>query len=380
MKLLEEHLVEKYEGRFTIEQLVNEGIPKLFLKIEAVKKQIAKLEADRKKAVVPYNKEKDPAKREKLLNILKDLTKKINALRKNLIQMQDMEDKYVASMGVNDELEISEDIDLAVNRSVFGFEPPLGPEHSSSETQRKKRLDALERQSHEFIKTVVVPQLEDAMGQHIVPESFRLNIVQKKGQVNVLFDYPGTLKGELVGVLPDVLIELVPRADDVPNQVRTITPTLYEVFPEILGQGSFEVPVLLPERTFLEKLFFIHESLLGLNPDGDRKSRHYYDLHKMYHSGVFDRIKASPELVEVVIAHRKTFFRYNNLDYDRLLHFGVGVVPSSDHLARWRADYDKTIDLIYHDRPSFDDLMVFAQKLEYEYNTWTRSRSGFAGS
>ena len=112
MKTLEEHLVERYNGKVTIEQLVSEGIPKLFLKIEAVKKQIAKLEADRKKAVVPYNTEKDPAKREKLLNILKDLTKKINALRKNLIQMQDMEDKYVSSLGVNDELELSEDIDL----------------------------------------------------------------------------------------------------------------------------------------------------------------------------------------------------------------------------------------------------------------------------
>ena len=112
MKTLEKHLVEKYEGKFTIEQLVNEGIPKLFLKIEAVKKQIAKLEADRKKAVVPYNKEKDPAKRERLLNILKDLTKKINSLRKNLIQMQDMEDKYVSNLGVNDELEISEDTDI----------------------------------------------------------------------------------------------------------------------------------------------------------------------------------------------------------------------------------------------------------------------------
>ena len=32
MKLLEQHLVEKYEGKFTIEELVNEGIPKLFLK------------------------------------------------------------------------------------------------------------------------------------------------------------------------------------------------------------------------------------------------------------------------------------------------------------------------------------------------------------
>lgn len=112
MKLLEQHLVEKYEGKFTIEELVNEGIPKLFLKIEAVKKKIAKLEADRKKAVVPYNKEKDSTKKEKLLNILKDLTKKINSLRKNLIQMQDMEDKYVSNMGVGDELELSEDTDL----------------------------------------------------------------------------------------------------------------------------------------------------------------------------------------------------------------------------------------------------------------------------
>jgi len=112
MKLLEEHLVEKYEGKFTIEQLVNEGIPKLFMKIEAVKKEITKLEADRKKAVVPYNNEKDPAKREKLLNILKDLTKKINARRKNLVQLQDMEDKYVSNLSADAELELSEDTDL----------------------------------------------------------------------------------------------------------------------------------------------------------------------------------------------------------------------------------------------------------------------------
>jgi hypothetical protein len=112
MKLLEEHLVEKYEGKFTIEQLVNEGIPKLFMKIEAVKKEITKLEADRKKAVVPYNNEKDPAKRGKLLNILKDLTKKINARRKNLLQLQDMEDKYVSNLSADAELELSEDTDL----------------------------------------------------------------------------------------------------------------------------------------------------------------------------------------------------------------------------------------------------------------------------
>ena len=114
MKLIEEHLVEKYEGKFTIEQLVNEGIPKLFLKIEAVKKEIAKLEADRKKAVQPYKTEKDPKKKERILNVLKDLTKKINARQKNLSQLMDMEDKYISQMSADTELDTSvfEDTDL----------------------------------------------------------------------------------------------------------------------------------------------------------------------------------------------------------------------------------------------------------------------------
>jgi uncharacterized small protein (DUF1192 family) len=118
MKLFEEHLVEKYEGRFTIEQLVNEGIPKLFLKIEAVKKEISRLEAERKQAVKPWKTEKDPKKKEKILNVLRDLTKKINAKQKNLTQLLDMEEKYVSQMAADTELDakafdgVFEDIDL----------------------------------------------------------------------------------------------------------------------------------------------------------------------------------------------------------------------------------------------------------------------------
>ena len=114
MKLFEEHLVEKYEGRFTAEQLVNEGIPKLFLKIEAVKKEIAKLEAERKQAVKPWKTEKDPKKKEQILAKLKDLTKKINARQKNLSQMLDMEDKYISQMSADAELDTKmfEDTDL----------------------------------------------------------------------------------------------------------------------------------------------------------------------------------------------------------------------------------------------------------------------------
>ena len=114
MKKLKKYIVENYNSEFSFSELMSEGIPKLFLKIEAVKKDIAKLEAERKKAVIPYKNEKDESKREKILNVLKDLTKKIKARQKNLAQLMDMEDKYVSQMKADAELDTSvfEDTDL----------------------------------------------------------------------------------------------------------------------------------------------------------------------------------------------------------------------------------------------------------------------------
>ena len=114
MKKLKKYIVENYNGRFTFSELMSEGVPKLFLKIEAVKKEIAKLETDRKNAVVPYKNEKDESKRKKILNVLKDLTTKIKSKQKNLLQLRDMEDKYVSQMSADAELDTSvfEDTDI----------------------------------------------------------------------------------------------------------------------------------------------------------------------------------------------------------------------------------------------------------------------------
>jgi len=114
MEKLKKYIVKNYEGKFSFSELMSEGIPKLFLKIEAVKKEIARLEAERKKAVKPWKTEKDPKKKEKILVVLRDLTKKINARQKNLTQMLDMEDKYVSQMKADAELDTSvfEDTDL----------------------------------------------------------------------------------------------------------------------------------------------------------------------------------------------------------------------------------------------------------------------------
>ena len=267
----------------------------------------------------------------------------------------------------------SEDIDIAINRKVFGQEPPHGAENATSNTQRKTRLEELEDKNATFIKEVLLPILHEKIAGHLNPADFTLRLIGKGNEVNIEFEYPGTLKNELGGLLPVVLIELVPRADEIPNEERKITPIIYEVFEDLLGEGSFNISTLTPERTFLEKLLFIHETLEGFNKGSERKSRHYYDLLKLYKAGVFERIKNNRELLQMVVEHRQTFFRYNTLDYTGILSIGVRVLPKKESWTDWRGDYTRTAVMIYNNIPSFEELMSFAEQLENEFNEWIKN-------
>jgi predicted nucleotidyltransferase component of viral defense system len=267
----------------------------------------------------------------------------------------------------------SEDIDIAINRKIFGQEPPHGAEDAESNRQRKKRLEELEEKSAAFIRDVLLPQLQEKIAEHLKPEEFTLKPIQKGNEVNIEFEYPGTLKNELGGLLPVVLIELVPRADEIPNEERNITPIIYEVFSELLGEGTFSVSSLAPERTFLEKLLFIHETLEGFNKGSERKSRHYYDLLKLYQAGVFEKIKSNRKLLRIVVEHRQTFFRYNTMDYTGILTKGVSLLPPQESWADWRGDYIRSAVMIYDNKPSFDELMSFAERFEKEFNLWVVS-------
>ena len=267
----------------------------------------------------------------------------------------------------------SEDIDIAINRKVFGQEPPHGAENATSNTQRKTRLEELEDKNATFIKEVLLPILHEKIAGHLNPADFTLRLIGKGNEVNIEFEYPGTLKNELGGLLPVVLIELVPRADEIPNEERKITPIIYEVFEDLLGEGSYNISTLTPERTFLEKLLFIHETLEGFNKGSERKSRHYYDLLKLYKAGVFERIKNNRELLQMVVEHRQTFFRYNTLDYTGILSNGVRVLPKKESWTDWRGDYTRTAVMIYNNIPSFEELMSFAEQLENEFNEWIKN-------
>ena len=84
---------------------ISSKTPKIFVKTAAVEKKIRELMDDRKKAVAPYNSEKDPKKKEILKQILIKLTKQIQGYEKNLIQLRDMEEEYLQQMHADAELD-----------------------------------------------------------------------------------------------------------------------------------------------------------------------------------------------------------------------------------------------------------------------------------
>jgi len=92
---------------FGIKKEISSKTPKIFVKTAAVEKKIKELMADRKKAVVPYNTEKDPAKKEKLKQILIKLTNQIKGYEKNLVQLRDKEEEYLQQLHADAELDTS---------------------------------------------------------------------------------------------------------------------------------------------------------------------------------------------------------------------------------------------------------------------------------
>ena len=99
--------------RESFKQSLSEGIPKLFLKIEAVKKEIDRLTAERKSKfggeyARKLNAESDPKKREQLKQPILAISKKISALQKNLSNLYDMEEKYIQNLDKDAELDLSE--------------------------------------------------------------------------------------------------------------------------------------------------------------------------------------------------------------------------------------------------------------------------------
>ena len=259
----------------------------------------------------------------------------------------------------------SEDIDLSVHRELFGLEGDL------TILQLKK----LRKRSSLFVKETFCAELSDAIeafgignictieaqpdgeGDKTYPEPRKIFVRYRS-----LFDDMSYLKSEIV-------LEIGARALMEPTKKREIKSMISESFNIDTTFVNSTIITAVPEKTFSEKAFLLHELFTGNRSMlANRKSRHLYDLEKMMDTEFARSAIADNELRNTIHHHRRTFTRVAGVDYSRDIRPGICLVPPPQVIGDWRQDYEKMQStMIYGDSLSFAKLVRRMEELQERF-------------
>jgi len=261
----------------------------------------------------------------------------------------------------------SEDIDLALNRGFLGFEGGL-----ISKSQVKK----LRKKSFEFVTTDFYEMLQIGFrdkGYDKVTFDFENLEGDDQDPVSILIYYPAVTEHSKY-VLPRVKVELGSRSLKDPYSDCEIISFVGERFStRPFADTPVVVPCVNPERTFLEKLFLLHEEFQRpvQKIRVERLSRHLYDITKIYQSehisGAYDQ-----ELINSIVRHRERFNNMRGVDYKTLLPPNLNPIPPDTLIDAWESDY-KTMQstMIPEESPTFSDLLSTVKEATEAFNALT---------
>ena len=248
----------------------------------------------------------------------------------------------------------SEDLDFALDRDFLGFSGDLG----------KKEIHQLRYASYEFISTKFVVALDFAF-----KEMGFENVIVKPQQVTnhdqdpliIEIFYPKLTENDIY-LRPDILVEIGSRSLKEPYSQRNVSTFVSEIFSEMpFIESQIFIPTVNPERTFLEKLFLLHEEYQR-PPEKmrvERLSRHLYDIEKLSRTPYFQKALSNKELYNTIVVHREKFSRLANVDYTKHAPKYIRIVPPENVLLLWEDDYERMKNsMVYGEKISFNELII----------------------
>lgn len=250
----------------------------------------------------------------------------------------------------------SEDIDLAIDKEFFeGYKGEIS----------KTQIGKLRKVAGLYTTGTFFEELEKAFGaKGFTSLNFKIIEAKDSDQDPRVLEiyYPNVIKPETDYVLPRVQIEVSCRSLREPFTVQKFGALIDEFYADKeFSEPLFEVPTVNPERTFLEKLFLLHEEFHRLvdKMRVDRLSRHLYDIYQLTKAGIAENAINGKELYETIVAHRYKFSRVGEVDYNLHHPTHLNPIPPQYVIADWVADYAKMKeDMIYEkNKPSFEDLI-----------------------
>ena len=261
----------------------------------------------------------------------------------------------------------SEDIDLAIDPSIWGFEGNL----TKKQIKRLRKVSSIfvrDELCHSLQEAIIVADMEkwlqveaepDGKGDGTYPEPRVIHIYYKS-----LFDE------DLPYLHSEVKLEVSARSLLEPTAGAAITSILEDVLPVSTTIKQVMIPTALAEKTFLEKAFLLHELFSSQSPrEANRKSRHLYDLAQMMNTNIATRAINNNELWNTIHHHRELFTSMSGVDYSPDIRKRISLLPPDNVIDDWRNDYkDMQSSMIYGEKPSFEELIRKMAELENTFH------------
>jgi hypothetical protein len=265
----------------------------------------------------------------------------------------------------------SEDIDIALDAAAFGF--------GYMDHPSKNHVERMRRAGSNFTRTDLLGELNTAFVQMQVPddlyaleaEQLREDMPDTDPQV-IYLNYKSLFEVNAY-VADRIKFEVSVRSRRAPWEYREISSLLHRHFPAaVYGEETFSVRTLKPQTTFIEKILLLHEEYNRADHSKmriQRMSRHYYDVYRIFSSGLAGDVLQNRSFLEEIMAYRKAYSRLRHFDYDSMTLGNISMIPEPSLLQALNKDYEQMArEMMYGEIPEFSEIIRVTKEIETTIN------------
>lgn len=266
----------------------------------------------------------------------------------------------------------SEDVDLSIEKTFFGFDEGNSPESAPSRKKQKVILEKLAQNCVRYVQGTLMTDLKNAISETLgTTEGWKISPDGSDPDAQSLsFEYPSiTPSGGYIR--PFVKIELGARSEHWPVSEKKLRSYACEALREKIYDDEITVRVLNAERTFWEKATILHR--LAHLPEGKtlpaRTSRHFYDFVQLLNSAIKAEALKDFSLLERVANHNSIYFPATWASYETARKGSLKLSPIERVLAGLEKDYEQMDAMFYRTaRPEWNLILRTIQEFEQEFN------------
>jgi hypothetical protein len=265
----------------------------------------------------------------------------------------------------------SEDLDIILAKElVLGKEPLFKPSYK----KQREFADELAERTAKYIVETLKPKIEKLLGGKLLvytdAEYAKANATYNPNEIDnksLHIVYPKVSEDGYLR--PDILLEIGIMSAWEPHEPKEILPYVAKTSPELEIAAAI-VPTIMAKRTFWDKATILHREHYRPSETHTpaRYSRHYYDLYQMGKSAVKGDALADFELLREVVERKDRLYHCAWARYEDCASGGMKLLPNENNHDLLAQDYKAMQEMIFGDKPSWETILEFLQKLEDEIN------------